>query len=85
MGSMLGKLYSSMRSFLLCLSDMLMAGSPGRWLVAHQLKLMLAYVTLDYDIQYIAKRLVNRNFGDSIIPSPTATMTVRRRKQTGGA
>lgn len=61
-----------------------MLDSPGRWLVAHQLKLMLAYVTLNYDIQYIAQRPVNRVFGDSIIPSPTATMMVRRRKHTEG-
>ena len=54
--------------------------SPGRWLVAHQLKLMLAYVTLNYDIQYLAQRPVNYVFGDSIIPPPTATMKVRRRK-----
>ena len=58
-----------------------MVDSPGRWLVAHQLKLMLAYVTLNYDIQYIAQRPVNQVFGDSLIPSHTATMTVRRRKR----
>ena len=59
-----------------------MIDSPGRWLVSHQLKLMLAYVTMNYDIQYIAQRPLNRVFGDAIVPSDTATMTVRRRKHT---
>ena len=62
-----------------------MVGSPGRWLVAHQLKLMLAYVTLNYDIKHINERPVNRVFGDSIIQPHTATMIVRRRKKTEGA
>ena len=61
---------------------LLMVDSPGRWLVSHQLKLMLAYVTLNYDIQHIGQRPVNQVFGDSVIPSRTATMMVRRRKQT---
>lgn len=56
--------------------------SPGRWLAAHQLKLMLAYVVLNYDIQYMAQRPENFVFGDSLIPSQTASMKVRRRKQT---
>ena len=59
-----------------------MASSPGRWLAAHQLKLMLAYVTMNYDIQHIAQRPSNYVFGGAIIPSDTATMIVRRRKHT---
>ena len=55
-------------------------GSPGRWLVAHQFKLMLAYVTLHYDIEHVPQRPVNFIFGDSIIPSRSAKMRVRRRK-----
>lgn len=82
MGSMLGMLSTSSTGFLLYIERVLIVGSPGRWLVAHQLKLMLAYVTLNYDIQYMAQRPVNQVFGDSIIPSPTATMMVRRRKHT---
>ena len=62
------------------MDELLTARSPGRWLVAHQLKLMLAYVTLNYDIQHISQRPSNFVFGDSIIPSPTSTMKVRRRK-----
>ena len=59
-----------------------MASSPGRWLAAHQLKLMLAYVTINYDIQHKAQRPSNYVLRDAIIPSDTATMIVRRRKHT---
>ena len=69
-----------LRETVLFLGKVLMMGSPGRWLVAHQLKLMLAYVALNYDIQHIEQRPLNFVFGDSFIPSPTATMKVRRRK-----
>ena len=55
-------------------------GSPGRWLVAHQMKLMLAYIVLNYDIQHMAQRPANFVFGDTLVPSPSATMKVRRRK-----
>ena len=62
------------------MGKVLTMGSPGRWLVAHQLKLMLAYVALNYDIQHIGQRPPNFVFGDSFIPLPTTTMKVRRRK-----
>lgn len=57
--------------------------SPGRWFVAHQLKLLLAYVALNYDVQPLEKRPLNRIFGDSILPSQSATISVRRRKRVG--
>ena len=69
-----------LRWTVLSIEKVLTMGSPGRWLVAHQLKLMLAYVALNYDIQHIGQRPMNFVFGDSLIPSPTATMKVRRRK-----
>lgn len=81
MESMLG-MPPSLKGGFLCMRTVLTIGSPGRWLVAHQLKLMLAYVSLNYDIQYIAQRPMNQVFGDSIIPSRTATMMVRRRSHT---
>ena len=58
----------------------LTTASPGRWFVAHQLKLLLAYIALNYDMQPLESRPPNRIFGDSIVPSSTATISVRRRK-----
>lgn len=56
--------------------------SPGRRFAALQMKLILAYVVVNYDIQPIAKRPVNWVFGDGLVPSLSAKMTVRRRKRT---
>ncbi|KAK0516828.1 hypothetical protein JMJ35_001431 [Cladonia borealis] len=53
---------------------------PGRWLVAQMLKLLIAYITLHYDIQPLEKRPLNTVFGDTNIPSISATIRVRRRK-----
>ena len=60
----------------------LIASSPGRWLAAHQLKLMFAYMSASYEIQGMGPRPANWVFGDALIPSSTATMIVRRRKHT---
>ena len=38
------------RVFVIDLINILMASSPVRWLVAYQLKLILAYITMNYDI-----------------------------------
>ena len=54
--------------------------SPGRWFAAHLLKLLVAYTTLNYEIQPIAKRPQNTVFGDSIVPSWGRRIKVRRRK-----
>lgn len=62
-----------------------MPTSPGRWFVAHQLKLLLAYVALNYDVQPLEKRPLNRIFGDSIVPSQKATISVRRRMRAGNS
>ena len=54
--------------------------SPGRWLVAQILKLLVAYITLHYDIQPLEERPLNTVFGDTNIPSMSAKIRVRRRK-----
>ena len=61
---------------------MLMASSPGRWIASNQLKLMLAYMSMNYEIQHKGQRPVNWVLGDAIVPPETATMMVRRRKHT---
>lgn len=53
--------------------------SPGRWFVALQLKLLLAYVVSHYDFEPLEHRPPNRTFGGHIIPR-AVTVKVRRRK-----
>ncbi|MCJ1423252.1 hypothetical protein MMC29_001134 [Sticta canariensis] len=53
---------------------------PGRWLASHLLKLMLAYVVLNYDIQPLDKRPADILFADQMVPSRNTIIKVRRRK-----
>ncbi|KAI1462366.1 cytochrome P450 [Annulohypoxylon moriforme] len=53
---------------------------PGRFFAASELKLMLAYIILNYDIQIQEKRPENFWFGMNRIPPMKATIKVRRRK-----
>lgn len=52
---------------------------PGRFFVQHELKMMLAYITMNYEVPYLAERPVNQRLGTSVIPHSTATLKVRRR------
>lgn len=54
--------------------------SPGRWFVAHQMKILLAYVVTHYDIEPLDHRPLNRVIGDSVIPPQNVSIKVRRRK-----
>ncbi|KAL8793676.1 MAG: hypothetical protein Q9195_003725 [Heterodermia aff. obscurata] len=53
---------------------------PGRWFAAHLLKLLVAYITLNYEIQPVAKRPENIILGDSIVPPRSFKIKVRRRR-----
>ena len=58
-----------------------MMGSPGRWFAVHVLKLMIAYITINYDIEPVEKLSKNIKFGDANYPSFATQIRVRRRKQ----
>ena len=86
MVGILGKYHSSYNSHILATTGApLTPASPGRWFVAHQLKLLLAYVALNYDVQPLKKRPLNRIFGESIVPSQSGTISVRMRKRRGNS
>ncbi|KAI9375930.1 hypothetical protein BJX61DRAFT_492576 [Aspergillus egyptiacus] len=53
---------------------------PGRWFASHLIKLLLAYVTIHYDIQPLKERPLNQVLGDHVIPPRQTTILVRRRK-----
>ncbi|RDW79914.1 hypothetical protein BP6252_04552 [Coleophoma cylindrospora] len=55
---------------------------PGRFFAAQQLKLTLAYIILNYEIQPIAKRPENQWFVGSIGPPMSEKVRVRRRPGT---
>lgn len=53
---------------------------PGRFFAANELKLLLAYMVLNYDIQMLKTRPEGRWVGPTVLPPMKATIKVRRRK-----
>lgn len=53
---------------------------PGRFFAANELKLLLAYMVLNYDIEPLSERPKGTSFSTVILPSTKATIRVRRRK-----
>ena len=53
---------------------------PGRVFTVTEMKLLLAYVIMNYDIKPLPKRPDNSFVGGSIIPPMKATISVRRGK-----
>ncbi|KAF2491532.1 cytochrome P450 [Lophium mytilinum] len=54
---------------------------PGRFFSAHELKLLLAYIALNYDIQPLEERYANNEFSDFSVPRDIE-LTIKRRKQS---
>ena len=55
--------------------------SPGRWFVALQLKLLVAYIISHYDIERIEQRPMHRIIGSHFVP-PAISVKVRRLKDS---
>ncbi|OJJ43888.1 hypothetical protein ASPZODRAFT_19188 [Penicilliopsis zonata CBS 506.65] len=53
---------------------------PGRWFASHVLQLLLAYITVHYDVQPLGKRPANAVWGDHLVPPTGTKMKVRRRE-----
>ncbi|KAL2176197.1 cytochrome P450 [Thermothelomyces heterothallicus CBS 202.75] len=53
---------------------------PGRFFVAHELKMILAYLVQNYEFKPLAERPKSTWIGSSFIPAVQATIEVRRRK-----
>lgn len=56
--------------------------SPGRFFVNHELKMLLAYMLINYEVQYLPERPPNKWFGQNVVPDMKATIKVRRRVDT---
>jgi cytochrome P450 len=53
---------------------------PGRFFVAHEMKMILAHLLRNYEVQHIAERPKPSWIGQTIIPPLDAKMKIRRRK-----
>lgn len=53
---------------------------PGRFFAATEMKLLLAQILLNYDVEPLAIRPANRWIADTILPPMEATIKIKRRK-----
>lgn len=56
---------------------------PGRFFAANELKLLLAYVALKYEIEPLERRPEHVAFGSTMTPDANVVIKVRRRKTHG--
>lgn len=57
---------------------------PGRFFVALEMKLILAYIAMNYEIKPLKSRPPNTWFGQNVVPPMKATIKVRRKEGTTG-
>jgi len=57
--------------------------SPGRFFVAHEIKMILAHLFANYELQRIEKRPEPIWLGATIVPPLGATIKVRRKRPVG--
>ncbi|PNS17352.1 Cytochrome P450 3A4 [Sphaceloma murrayae] len=55
---------------------------PGRFFVAHELKILISYLVRNYDIKPLEKRPEIKWFGMNVIPAADTKIEVRRKKGT---
>lgn len=60
---------------------LLTIGSPGRWFAVQLLKILLAYLTLNYDIEATGPQPKRQVIGDAALPPSLASVRVRRRRR----
>ena len=56
--------------------------SPGRFFVSHEMKMFIAHMVMNYDVEPLAKRPENTWFGPTVLPDMKASIRVRRRAGT---
>ncbi len=52
---------------------------PGRFFAANELKLLLAYMVLNYDFEMLPARTESKWIGSTLVPPMKATVKIRRR------
>lgn len=55
---------------------------PGRFFVAHVMKMIIAYLLFNYDMKTLDKRPDRKCIGKNIIPPTDATMEIKRKTST---
>ncbi|TKX24339.1 cytochrome P450 monooxygenase-like protein 19 [Elsinoe australis] len=55
---------------------------PGRFFVAHELKILISYLVRNYEIKHLEKRPETKWFGMNMIPATDTRIEIRRKKGT---
>ena len=55
---------------------------PGRFFAVQEIKLLMAYMLLNYDIKYLPSKPKQKWLGPMSMPDMSATITVRRKSET---
>lgn len=66
-------------SILVFLDLSLILYSPGRFFVQAELKMIIAYLVLNYDVKPLAKRPANKWIGSAVVPPDKETVWVKRK------
>lgn len=53
---------------------------PGRFFASQELKLMLAYLVMNYDVEPLGERPQNSVMNGMSLPSPTAVLGIKKRQ-----
>jgi hypothetical protein len=56
--------------------------SPGRFFVAHELKMAIAYMLINYDIAPLKEEPIRQTLGNFVLPPFKAKMEVRKRSES---
>lgn len=54
---------------------------PGRFFAANEIKLLLAYIAVKYDIEPLARRPDPIPYGSTMTPNPSVLIKIRRKKE----
>lgn len=64
------------------LANVVQLDSPGRFFVAHELKMLMAYLLMNYDIKPLGERPPSTWVAMTVIPAVGAKIEIRRRAST---
>jgi hypothetical protein len=74
--------HSCLSISMICTTHLTFPHSPGRFFASQQLKLVLAYIALNYDIKPLPSRPANNWFVGTQGPPLECKITIRRREGT---
>jgi len=57
---------------------------PGRFFASNEIKMLVAYLVMNYDVEFMEERIKNSDILHQSVPPSTASIRIRRRKGAFG-